>query len=550
MSGPIPVVWFSNHDNIDARGPWDTHILEALFSGTLWRHDLEFEHVAVGDGIGGPAIVVVPARHHTSPEDIAALNGQLARYDGVLLILCGDEEGQFPWKEIKHDNIRFWVQMPDPKHYADMADFGFFFGNGWGAATPELIDEHWPEADHKDILWSFAGQITNTRRKQAANGLRKARARVAGRFRPTSGFAQGLPAEMYAQELAHTWIVPCPSGPKSVDTFRVYEALEAGCIPLVDTATPDGETDYWSFVYGNVPMPKIINWEDVGGVIEASLADRHLLAAKCSAWWQLQKSLMLDQLISDLTQLGAEIDQATPDLQVVMVTSPVPSNPSLDIIRATLDSVERQLPGVDVLIACDGVRPEQAQMAWDYAQYLYNLCMWARRYHSVLPVIAESWGHQANTTKRALVRVVSPCLLFMEHDTPLADDFIPWANVVDVVANGHLDVLRFHHESCILDVHEHLMTDHRTKDILGVPLRRTRQWSQRPHVANTNYYRRILRDHFPLTSRTMIEDKMHSVVQWQPGHRLAIYHPEGSILRSKHLDARGDESKFDMEFGQ
>lgn len=556
MTAPIPVIWFSLHDGIDARGPWDTRILEAMFDGSLWRHDLQFEHHLMGGGQvlpngtdHTPAVVVVPARHHTSPEDVTALNEMMARFPGVLLILCGDEEGQFPWKQIEHDNIRFWVQMPDPKHYSDMADFGYFFGNGWGAATPELITEWWPEMDSKEILWSFAGQITNTRRKQAANGLRKARARVAGRFHPTEGFAQGLPADLYAQELAHSWVVPCPSGPKSVDTFRVYEALEAGCIPLVDNETPDGPTDYWRFVYGSVPFPRISDWESVGGFIEDALADRCLLAAQCSAWWQKQKSFMVDRLITDLVQLGFPIEQPEPPVQVLMTTSPVPSNPSLDIIWKTIASVEQQLGDVDILIACDGVRPEQETMRKPYERYLYYLCSWSRRHNNLLPVISSGWGHQANTTKLALQFVTAPSFVFIEHDTPFCDRHIDWGPAVDVVSGGYLDVLRFHHEASILEVHEHLMIDHETQVVLGVPLRRTVQWSQRPHLANTAYYRRILRDCFPLTSRTMIEDKMHSVVQSQSGHRLAIYHPDGDIKRSEHLDGRGEQPKFDMRFG-
>lgn len=553
MSEPIPVIWLSLHEGIDARGPWDTRILEAMFDGSLWPHHLKFEHLT---GVGiyptvpewtkhTPAIVIIPAAHHCSAEDIIDINWTLTAWTSVLLILCGDELGVFPWKEIKHPNIKFWVQAPDPKHYADMADWGFFFGWGWGGATPELITEGWPEMDSKDILWSFSGQITNSRRKQAANGLQRARARVAGVLRPTQGFSQGLPADEYARELAHSWVVPCPSGPHSVDSFRVYEALEAGCIPLVDAQTPAGPTDYWNFVYGRNPLLKVDDWEGVGGIIETSLDNRCRLSAECSAWWKMIKSTMVHRLISDLEALQITPEHR-PDVQAIVTSSPIPSNPSLDIIWTTVLSIEKQLGAIDILVACDGVRPEQEHMAKAYDRFLYYLCSWARRKPNVLPLISDHWGHQANLTKRALQYVTSPCFLFVEHDTPLNDRDIDWQGVIDVVSNGHVDVMRFHHESHILDVHEYLMVDHATKSILGVPLRRTRQWSQRPHLANTEYYRKTLRDYFPLTSRTMIEDTLHSVAQRTPGHRLAIYHPEGSIQRSNHLDGRGSESKFPM----
>lgn len=553
MTPTIPVIWLSLHEGIDARGPWDTRMLEALFAGELWPHHLKFEHYVISPGgyqaqdshssWSGRAIVVVPAAHHV--DDVESINQFINFFDSVLLILCGDELGVFPWKEIKHPNIKFWVQAPDPKHYADMAPWGYFFGWGWGAATPQLITEGWPEMDSKDILWSFSGQVTNSRRKQAANGLRRARARVAGLFRPTEGFSQGAAPADYARELAHSWIVPCPSGPHSVDSFRVYEALEAGCIPLVDTMNPQGFVDYWNFVYGNNPLPAISDWDTVGGTIEYLLANRCRKAAECSAWWKMIKSTMVYRLIEDLTALQM-IPKYEHDVQAIVTSSPIPSNPSLDILWSTISSIENHLGEIDIMVACDGVRPEQEHMTKAYDRFLYCLCSWARTKPNVLPLIAPEWGHQANLAKRALMYVDSPCFLFMEHDTPLTADDIDWQGAIDVVSNGHIDVLRFHHESHILDVHQYLMIDDVTKTIIGVPLRRTKQWSQRPHLANTDYYKKMLRVHFPSSSRTMIEDKMHSVAQRLPGHRLAIYHPEGSIQRSDHLDGRGSEGKFDM----
>jgi hypothetical protein len=46
--------------------------------------------------------------------------------------------------------------------------------------------------------------------------------------------------------------------------------------------------------------------------------------------------------------------------------------------------------------------------------------------------------------------------------------------------------------------------------------------------------------------KTFIEDKFHGVVQddgWDK-HKLWIYHPEGSIKRSYHLDGRAGTRKF------
>jgi hypothetical protein len=89
----------------------------------------------------------------------------------------------------------------------------------------------------------------------------------------------------------------------------------------------------------------------------------------------------------------------------------------------------------------------------------------------------------------------------------------------------------------------------------GTPMRKTMQWSQRPHLASTAFYRQMLDRYFHPDSLTMIEDVIHgaviedcrkdSIMGWY-SWRLWIYHPEGNIKRSYHLDGRGDDPKYEM----
>ena len=76
---------------------------------------------------------------------------------------------------------------------------------------------------------------------------------------------------------------------------------------------------------------------------------------------------------------------------------------------------------------------------------------------------------------------------------------------------------------------------------------RTVQWSQRPHLARTDQYRLWIDKFFPVTSNTMIEDRLHGIVanaDWEE-FKVAIYAPKGSIQRSTHLDGRGVDSKYE-----
>jgi hypothetical protein len=98
-----------------------------------------------------------------------------------------------------------------------------------------------------------------------------------------------------------------------------------------------------------------------------------------------------------------------------------------------------------------------------------------------------------------------------------------------------------------------MMLDKIPVNLDGVWLRRTLQWSQRPHLASTEYYRKIMARYFPPDNSTMIEDRMHSVAQTNPDeNRIAVYcpsDPDGSIVRSYNLDGRQDDPKYDMNYG-
>lgn len=552
----VPVFWLSRHPGIDSFGPWDTGIIQALFDGELWPHPWIFEEHRNVSWIepGDTAVVVLPARHHAGDGDVAWLNAELRKLRAAVLILVGDEEAVFPWREIIQDNVKFWVMIPDPVKHSDMRNWAFFFGDGWKRDTPGLLRGELPE---KRTAWSFSGQVVdNARRKAAVAGLQLAERRVKGELMQTEGFTQGMARELFLKQLARTKVAPCPAGPMTPDTFRLYEALEAGCFPIADARSAAGVTNYWEMVYGSTPFPILDDWGTVGGHIEQAVKAWPAVANRASAWWIARKREMEHRLTTDLLAIGTKPDfpKAFDQLTTVFITcSPIPSHPSIALLEETLESAWNSM-GRDTtaIVAFDGVRPEQDKLRQQYEEAIQLVCWkaqhgsWAGR---VLPIVSDIHRHQARLTKYTLPWVTTPTILFMEHDTPFSDEPIDWESCLELVAYGGLDVLRFHHEAQIHPEHAHLMEDEVTRTMLDVPLRRTRQWSQRPHLARTDYYRRML-DHpvFSKPNNGFIEDVWHGQVQnfgdWT-ANKVAIYHPEGSIRRSLHTDGRAGGPKFD-----
>jgi hypothetical protein len=242
-------------------------------------------------------------------------------------------------------------------------------------------------------------------------------------------------------------------------------------------------------------------------------------------------------------------------ITVLVPTSPIPSHPSTAIIDETLASLTAAgLQGCPVIVMADGVRPEQEDRAAAYKAYLLELRRVRREGECISVQLHAEHRHQAALTHDALASLVrTPLILFVEHDTPLCGE-IPWLSMVAAISSGDADVIRLHHEAAVLDPHRYLMCGRR-RDVHGVPLVGTAQWSQRPHLASTEWYRWMLSEFFPPHARTMIEDRLYSEIatpwierhEWGKVCKLWMYAPwEGTWKRSEHLDGRGTDPKYGM----
>jgi hypothetical protein len=161
------------------------------------------------------------------------------------------------------------------------------------------------------------------------------------------------------------------------------------------------------------------------------------------------------------------------------------------------------------------------------------------QWKNVLPIIFDEHSHQTNMMRETIGLVQTAAILYVEGDAPITPDMeIDWQKCLDMLEYEKANTIRFHFESSIPVEHDHLM--------LGLEdgFMKTIQWSQRPHLSLSNYYREVVLP--ACDERTFIEDKFHGVVQddgWDK-HKLWIYHPEGSIKRSYHLDGRAGTRKF------
>jgi hypothetical protein len=546
----VPVQWLSFDPAAPARGYWDQTILEDLFAGRFFRPEaFAVEHVDrdVQLPTSATPILVVPGSSHASGAPREQLRAYLDRFDTrVLLVISSDEGSLLDPRELASDRVRVWVQN-GRRAYCTRGIRSFPTGY-----TPPTRDVRDAWRGQKELDWFFAGQITHARRRSCIAALRTL---PGGEIVETDGFSRGLPPRDYLNKLASARIAPCPGGAVTPDTFRVYEALELGCVPIIDRFAGAGKdaTGYWQTLFGSSPLPFVDDWNQAPEIVRHLLSN-DLACQQIAAWWLEYKRYLARDLRRDVAWLtGRSYTSEGQRLSIVVPTSPIATHPDTGVIDTTLESVTKRpdLDGAEILVMCDGVRKQQTHYAAAYAAYRTELLREARLSDRAIVRIFETHHHQAAMLRNMLGDVDRPAILFLEHDAPLTGE-IPFEKLVAAVC-AEVSLIRLHHETLVLEVHAHLMLDNASREVEGLPLRRTVQWSQRPHVANTGFYRRVLNDHFAADERFMIEDRMHSVVEtawrqygiagWEK-FRLYMYVPAGNIQRSLHTNGRGSDPKW------
>lgn len=525
----LNVIWLSiDPELIDAQY-WDqSHIKDILDKFKCRHHRVSSMPEDVKNGI-----VVIPARNQA--DYIEQINDELAKLEWVIVILSGDEESVFDWRKLKHDRLLVWAMSPKQGVHDDAAGK---IGSGYRQETRKLLGEIGLQEPSIDIF--FAGQVTHPQREACVEAVKKLNSDKT-KLIETDGFGKGISYREYLENMARSKFVACPAGPCTPDTFRLFEALEAGCIPIAD-----GDS-YWPYLFGeSLPFPILSTWESLPDLLPQLLKDWPQNSNKVFAWWQLYKRKLVDKLEDQITTLSRERPErkVQSDITVLIPVSPVPTHPSTEIIDETIASVRERLPDSEIIIMFDACSDQKIEMKAAYEEFKHRT-LWkiANELDNVTPLLFSTHSHQSLMTKEALKLVRTNLVLFVEQDCPLHNE-IPFNDLIEPIKAGYANVIRLHFEAQIPQAHEYLMLDKSPIDVLGVPLIRTRQWSGRPHLASTKFYRYIA-DKYLDDQPRFIEHAVYGIVVHgeYDEFRLHIFAPEGTLVRSLHLDGRRKGAK-------
>lgn len=240
-------------------------------------------------------------------------------------------------------------------------------------------------------------------------------------------------------------------------------------------------------------------------------------------------------------------------ITIVIPTSPIPSNPSTSLFDNVVAGIRKHLPACPILIQADGVRPEQEKFRDQYQMFLYRLddSINAGTFGRCTMRKFPEYSHQARMMKMSLAHndIQTPLLFYLEHDFLMLAEYVDWKGIAEAILSKEVNLIRLYYWSSIVPQHWDLMIDKEPIFIHGVPLLRTVQWSQQPHIASIDLYRAVL-SHFSEDCRTMVEDRIYGIVSqadWSE-FKCSVYAPMPYLKRMAHLHGREEEPKFEEKF--
>ena len=150
----------------------------------------------------------------------------------------------------------------------------------------------------KRYTWSFAGGVRDNRRTTlAAFATIEPNKVVIETGNSYNSPVTGLSSSDYRDLMIVSDFVLCPIGNISVDSFRTYEALECGAVPIVQ----DDGTGYWRSILNTSYDPPFVigSIQETVAIVKDLLQDRDALEKKrqaCSNFWSAYKLITANTL--------------------------------------------------------------------------------------------------------------------------------------------------------------------------------------------------------------------------------------------------------------
>lgn len=279
----INIIWYDGFF-----GCWDHGLLASVFES-----DSRFvQHNTKERLVFDEAIIIMG-----KPKDFDSVTEHLNKFKRGIVILTSDEDSEWDWRSVIPKHLTVWTQyyFHNKQEIKERLLLGF---------PTRLKDFSIDTSIERIYSCSFVGQVQNPYRQKCIRELKKipnAFIQIADGF----GGVNGLEYQDYLNILCQSKVVLCPSGSMCTDSFRVYEALECGALPIVEPRSPRDMPgfNYWREANPELHylgiLPCVEDWKDISFILKDEIWIKER-TEQCQIWWTEYKYELKYKLLTAL----------------------------------------------------------------------------------------------------------------------------------------------------------------------------------------------------------------------------------------------------------
>ncbi len=159
-----------------------------------------------------------------------------------------------------------------------------------------------PTFAERTHVWSFAGSLDRAGRSLILDQLKTLEPHKVATMAKWGDVPALQPTE-YCEMLRNTKFVPCLRGFCSLESFRIYEALEHGCIPVYVPGDSYNCPDELQALYGSHPFLAIPSWAEAPSILTKLMGNPAVLEPyrqKVMDWWTHTKDQVRTKIAAAL----------------------------------------------------------------------------------------------------------------------------------------------------------------------------------------------------------------------------------------------------------
>ena len=199
----------------------------------------------------------------------------------IFLIHLGDESGMHNLAPV-YDNCNYvWRTFCSNKYFKNAHISCIPIGYKSGTIF---------NSDENKYKWAFVGTPHRSSRHDILFQLSEIKPSFCHK---TQKFNEKIiEVDQMSKILSATDFIPCPNGFFHPETYRLYEALECQCIPIVENAYK-----YYERLFPNNPFIKVDKWIDAKPMIQKWNSEQiKQKKNECKLWWSEYKKELQDKI--------------------------------------------------------------------------------------------------------------------------------------------------------------------------------------------------------------------------------------------------------------